>query len=186
MKLDRTNIRKELTSYLNSIKSIEAPTSPNDILEFMYLLKRKPLSSGPYPCVSLFETANRIFSDLVILFGVKQLLTKPVVGNIRLPFKEYEVALGVEGGNDLKAVSGSHYLIGEAFNASESLFPKKIKDSIEKLQKNNKRRVEYRLIIFNSDAVGDNAKDYLEKTKQSVLYLPVDVPKTLREMRRLI
>ena len=39
-------------------------------------LKRDRVGVGPYPNVTLFEAANRIMSDLVILHGVKWLLEK--------------------------------------------------------------------------------------------------------------
>jgi hypothetical protein len=79
MKLNQTNIEKEFTDYLSSVNSIELPASQNDILKFMDSLKRKPVGSGPYPDVSLFEASNRIFSDIVILFGVQRLLTNPAM-----------------------------------------------------------------------------------------------------------
>jgi len=172
MKLNQTNIEKELADYLRSVNSIELPASQNDILMFMYSLKRKPLGSGPYPDVSLFEASNRIFSDIVILFGVQRLLTNPVVGNVRLPFTEYEVGLGVEGGNDLRAISGSHRLVGEAFNVATSFFQSKKSSMIRKLRTGEK--ADYRLIIFNADAVR-SPDYYLGKSKPSMLYLPVDI-----------
>jgi len=179
LKLSQANIRKELTKYVKSIKSIALPTPQNDVLELIHSLKRQPLGTGRYKCVSLFEASNLIYSDLVILFGVQQLLNNPVVGNVRLPFTEYEVNLGVKGGNDLKAVSGSHCLVGEAFNVSKSLFQGKKSHMIKKVRRD--LNADYRLIIFNADAV-KNHKYYLEKSDLDILYLPVFVPKTLREI----
>ena len=37
-------------------------------------LKREKIGRGPYPEVSIFETSNRIMTDLVILFGIKKIL----------------------------------------------------------------------------------------------------------------
>jgi hypothetical protein len=172
VKLNQTNIDKELTDYLRSVNSIELPASQNDILMSIYSLKRKPLGSGPYPDVSLFEASNRILSDIVILFGVQRLLTNPMVGNVRLPFREYEVALGVEGGNDLRATFGGRSLVGEAFNVAQSFFQAKKYSMIKKLRTGEK--VDYRLIIFNADAVRD-PDYYLQKSEPSMLYLPVDI-----------
>ena len=172
MKLNQTNIEKKLTDYLRLVNSIELPASQNDNLMFIYSLKRKPLGSGPYPDVSLFEASNRIFSDMVILFGVQRLLTNPVVGNVRLPFTEYEVALGVEGGNDLRAISGSRRLVGEAFNVAPSFFQSKKSSMIRKLQ--SQEKADYRLIIFNADGV-KNPDYYIEKSEPSMLYLPVNI-----------
>jgi len=172
MKLNQTNIEKALTDYLRSVNSIELPASENDPLMSMYSVKRRPLRSGPYPDVSLFEASNRILSDLVILFGVQRLLANPVVGNVGLPFTEYEVALGVKGGNDLRAVSDSRRLVGEAFNVAPSFFQSKKSSMIKKLRADEKAN--YRLIIFNADAVR-SPDYYLEKSEPSMLYLPVDI-----------
>jgi len=172
MKLNQTNIERKLTDYLISVNSIELPASQNDILISIDSLKRKRLGSGPYPDVSLFEASNRIFSDIVILFGVYRLLTNPVVGNVRLPFTEYEVALGVKGGNDLRAISGNRRLVGEAFNVAPSFFQAKKSSTIKKLQLCEK--ADYRLIIFNADAV-ISPDDYLERSEPPMLYLPVDI-----------
>ncbi|OGO00966.1 MAG: hypothetical protein A2Y59_04185 [Chloroflexi bacterium RBG_13_52_14] len=177
--LNLMNIKEKFTDYLDLIKSLKHPMHQNDILEFMYRLKRDPLSSGPYPKVSLFETANRIFSDLVIFLGVKQLLTDPMVDNTRLPFTEYKVRFGVTAGHDLEADSGSVHLIGEAFHVASSLFTKKLADTEKKLQR---EKADYKLIIFNSDAA-ENRDNYLKKSAPSMFYLTVDVPKTLREIR---
>ncbi len=172
MKLNRTNIDKELNDYLRSVDSIELPAPRNDVLAFLHSLKRKALGSGPYPDVSLFEASNRILSDIIILFGVQRLLTNPSVGSVRLPFTEYEVSLGVEGGNDLVAVVGGSRLVGEAFNVAPSFFQRKKSSMIKKLR--SQEEADYRLIIFNADAV-KTPEYYIVKSEPSMLYLPVNV-----------
>lgn len=172
MKLNQTNIEKELTDYLELVNSIKLPALQNDILMSMCSLKRRPLGSGPYPNVSLFEASNRILSDIVILFGVQRLLTNPKVGNVRLPFTEYKVALGVKSGNDLRATSGNRRLVGEAFNVAQSFFQTKKSSMIRKLKTDEK--ADYRLIIFNAKAVKDSDY-YFKKSEPSMLYLPVDI-----------
>ena len=180
--LNLMNIKEKLTKYLDLIKSLEHPMHQDDILKFMYLLKRDRLSSGPYPKVSLFEAANRIFSDLVIWLGVKQLLNDRMVDNTRLPFTEYKVRFSVRAGHDLEADSGTVHLIGEAFHVAPSLYKKKLADTVKKLQDKN---ADYKLIIFNSDALENHDRDP-EKSNPSMLYLPVYVPKTLNEISNLI
>jgi len=172
MKLNQTNVKKEIRDYLKSVNSIKLPAPHNDILAFLGSLKRKPLGSGPYPDVSLFEASNRILSDIVILLGVRRLLANPSVGDVRLPFNEYEVALGVEGGHDLTAIAGNCRLVGEAFNVAPSFFQSKKSRTIEKLR--FQKGVDYRLIIFNADAV-KSPQYYIEKSEPSMLYLPVDI-----------
>ncbi len=172
MKLNQTNIDRMLSDYLRSVNSINLPTPHNDVLGFISSLKREPLSTGPYPNVSLFEASNRILSDLVILFGVRRLLLNQAVGNVRLPFTEYEVALGVKGGHDLTATARNLHLVGEAFNVAPSFFQQKKSRMIKKLR--SQERVDYRLIIFNVDAV-KNPQHYIKISEPSMLYLLVDL-----------
>jgi len=178
LSLNRKNIKKELTNYVNSIKSIKLRAPQGDILRFSYFLKREKLDSGRYKRSSVFEASSLILSNLVILLGVHKLLTNPMIGNIELPFTEYKVHMDREGGHDLEAISGNHRLVGEAFNVSPSLF--KFKRAYE-ARKLKGTKANYRLIIFNSDAV-KNKDHYLKKSTKPMLYLPVDVPKSLHEI----
>jgi len=172
MKLDRTNIDRELRRYLEAVNSMKLPAPQDDVLAFIHSLKRSHVRSGPYPDVSLFEASNRILSDLIVLFGVRQLLTQAVVGHVQLPFTEYEVALSVEGGNDLTAVADGQRLIGEAFNVAPSFFQSKKASMLKRLRLDNE--ADYRLVIFNEDAV-KRPDHYREKSKPGMLYLLVDV-----------
>jgi hypothetical protein len=171
MKLTSINAEKELSDYLRLVNSIKLPAPHDDVLIFIHSLKRKPLGSGPYPDVSLFEASNRILSDMVILFGVRRLLANPSVGDLQLPFTEYEVTLGIEGGNDLIATAGNCRLVGEAFNVAPSFFQSKKSSMIRKL---SAKKADYRLIIFNADAV-KSPDNYIEKSEPSMLYLPVNI-----------
>lgn len=173
MRLDSKNIDREISHYLEAVNQIELPTPQEDVLAFIDSLKRKSLDSGPYPKVSLFEASNRIMSDLIVLFGVRQLVTQGAVGHTRLPFREYEVRLGVEGGSDLEAAAEGQRLIGEAFNVAPSFFQQK-KRSMQKKLLQSVNRADYRLIIFNADAV-KSPDHYIEKSEKDMLYLPVDV-----------
>lgn len=170
VKLTQTNIEKKLTEYIRKVNSIKPPALHG--MKYLYYLKREPHGSEPYGDKSLFEASNLIFSELVILLGVKQLLTEPLVNNIRLPFKEYEVVCGVGPGNDINAISGELRLIGEAFNVAQSLFQSKKSATIEKLRSN--KNADYRLIIFNADAVKKPDK-YYDKSDRNMLYLPVKI-----------
>lgn len=118
--------------------------------ELLHSLKRDRVLAGPYPEVSLFEAANRIMSDLIILHGIQYILHDTL-----LPFTEYAVQFGnantqnfdiqAEAKVDEKEVT----LIGEAFNVSKSLFPQKKKDTQLKLKK---APATYKLIMLNKDA----------------------------------
>ena len=169
MRLNQQNIEKKLQDYLKQVNSIKLPVPGNSVLAFLYSIKRTVIDSGPYPGVSLFEIANRVLSDMVILVGIKQLLSNPFVGDVRLPFDEYEVSLGVEGGYDLRAIAEGHLLLGEAFNVAPSFFQSKKWRMAKKLKS---EEADYRLILFNADAV-KNPQHYLEISEPSMLYLPV-------------
>jgi hypothetical protein len=175
MKLNRGNINEKVSAYLESIRSIALPVLSHDPLVAMHDVKREKLCTGPYPGVSLFEAANRVLSDLVILYGVKRLLEDPVIGSVRLPFIEYEVALGVKGGFDLRATANGYTLVGEAFNVARSFFSTKKSRTVRKLEE---EKVDYRLIMFNAEAV-KNAEAYMEESDPAMLYLPVETPKKL-------
>lgn len=172
MKLNKSNIDNEIISYLNSVNTVDLPESIEDRMIFMESIKRKPLGTGPYPGVSLFEASNRILSDIVVLFGVHRLLHNPLINHIRLPFMEYDVALGVEGGNDLVATTENKSLFGEVFNVAPSFFQAKKTAMIRKLRAQS--GVDYMLLIFNSDAVSE-PEAYFEKSEVSMMYLPINI-----------
>lgn len=171
MILNRTNVTEQITEYLRIVRAIEFRSTPTDILLLMNSLKRDSLGTGPYPKVSLFEASNRILSDLVILFGIRKLLLNTSVGDIKLPFNEYKVRLGTEGGNDIEANEGNLRLLGEAFSVASTFFQTKKSSSVKKLQSVH---ADYRLVVFNADSV-NSPNYYLRISKPSLIYLPVDI-----------
>lgn len=172
MKLNSTNIDEMISSYLAKVDELEFPELHADKLRFIEIVKRRPLSGGPYPGVSLFEASNRIFSDITALFGIHRLLADPVINRIRLPFMEYDVALGVEGGDDISARNGQQSLVGEVFNVAPTFFQAKKAAMLKKLRLNTE--ADFRLVIFNADAVS-KPNDYFEKSELSMLYLTVNI-----------
>jgi len=129
-------------------KSIQGLTG----IALLTAIKREKLVEGPYPGVSLFEAANRIMSDLVILGGVAELLR----GN-HFPFTSYTVEFGNENNNgfDIRATSGKVTLVGEAFNVAPSFFPNKKGSALKKLRRYGSDAT-YRLIMFNDDATSQS------------------------------
>jgi len=75
--------------------------------------------------VGFVEASNGIVSYALVLFAVRLLPTNPLIGNVRLPFNDYEVSFGEERGNDLRAFLGGTSLIGEVFNVAPFFFPQK-------------------------------------------------------------
>jgi len=149
-KLNQENIDKAIQDYNELVKEIPLEIKSDNSLLLLKQLKREKLGKGPYPEVSIFEAANRIMSDLLILHGVRDLLNGKVV---ELKFSEYEVELGNENkkDHDIMAINDGIELIGEAFNVSKSFFYAKKSSALKKLN-NSPRKKAIRLLLFNEDA----------------------------------
>ena len=93
--LNRQNIDSVMQEYVSSIEGTRAVISGLTGVKLFQYLKRQQIGAGPYPHVTLFEAANRIMTDLVILRGVKWLLESQA-----FPFDEYVVEYGNEDSND--------------------------------------------------------------------------------------
>ena len=72
------NVGTTLAEYSATIVSVGDRIQGKLGLELLQEVKRVPTRTGPYPEVTLFEAANRIMTDLVILTGVKWLLQESV------------------------------------------------------------------------------------------------------------
>ncbi len=137
-------------------------------LPLLKALKRDALAEGPYPGVTLFEAANRVMTDLVILHGVAGLLKKRV-----FPFSSYTVEFGHENFNnhDIQASNENLTLVGEAFNVAESFFTVKKGKALKKLR-NYGSSANIRLIMVNEDAVNSI---YSPKTEPGLHYVFVNI-----------
>jgi hypothetical protein len=162
------NIDRITRQRVGSIKSIGDSIKGKSGIRLLKALKRDAVKTGPYPNVTLFEAANRIMTDLVILRGVAWLLKKK-----KFPFNAYTVEFGNEDQNgfDIKASAGGKTLVGEAFNVAPSFFQIKKSAMLKKLKRNG-RREDYRIIMVNDDAV---AKDYTPRTERGFYYVIVDI-----------
>lgn len=166
--LNKNNIEVAIVEYESSIVEIGDTLSGLRGLSLLQYLKRSQLGVGPYPHVTLFEAANRIMTDLVILKGVKWLLDSH-----SFPFEEYIVEYGNEDCNDhdITASNDGKYLVGEAFNVAPSFFQGK-KNAMRKKLRANKSCVDYMVILANSDAVNDG---YTPKILEKEYYVFVNV-----------
>jgi hypothetical protein len=142
------NIEGQVQDYLELIADIAAPGELRGLALFS-ALKRQAIGSGPYPGVTLFEAANRIMTDLVLLYGVRWLLQQSV-----FPFEAYTVEFGHGNRNafDLMAEQNGARLIGEAFNVAPSFFQSKKTAMLNKLRRQSSDAA-YTVLLFNSDAV---------------------------------
>jgi hypothetical protein len=166
--LNLQNIDSELRNYMSSIGTVGHMVHGLKGVELFRYLKREKVKSGPYPHVTLFEAANRIMTDLVILKGIKWLLdTRP------FPFDEYVVEYGNENNNvhDISANKKGFCLYGEAFNVAPSFFQVKKSSALKKLRSSHIQS-DYKLIIANSDAINNS---YSPKVQEGEFYVFVDV-----------
>jgi hypothetical protein len=92
--ISKTNAGSLIATYLASVEEIGNSLGDHKVLHLLKVLKREALGAGPYPHVTMFEAANRILSDLVILYGVKLLLDNDI-----FPFESYTVEYGNENKN---------------------------------------------------------------------------------------
>ena len=164
--ISRTNIEQVIAQYQASVDAIENPLINYRGLELLQTMKRGVLGAGPYPHVSVFEAANRILSDLVILQGVKWLLEKNT-----FPFDAYSMEYGTddETGYDVTARRDGRTLKGEAFNVAPSFFQTKKSKMLTKLRK---AEADFKVLLFNDDAVDPR---YAPKPRENEYFVLVGI-----------
>jgi hypothetical protein len=168
-KLTLANISKIQSEFDSSLAMLGESVKGKTGFPLLESLKREKVKTGPYPNVTLFEAANRIMSDLVILHGVAGLLQEKI-----FPFSEYIVEFGNEDKNgfDIRASSPSATLVGEAFNVAPSFFQGKKRTALKKLREKASQET-YRIIMFNSDAPPAN---YMAKHEPNIFHVSVQIP----------
>ena len=166
--ISKTNAGQLITRYLALVEEVGNPVGNYRGLRLLEALKREVVDAGPYPKVTLFEAANRIMSDLVILYGVKWLLDNSV-----FPFETYTVEYGNEDKNgfDICATGNGERLIGEAFNVAPSFFQIKKTSMLKKLRQPD-ASADYKIIMFNHDAV---ERSYKPKPRNNEFFVFVQV-----------
>jgi hypothetical protein len=160
--LSAANIDQMIDRHTESIRALAVPIAHLTGLSLERSLKRTPARIGPYPRMSLFEAAQRIMSDLVMLqrimsdlvmlHGVKWLLKSGL-----FPFDAYRVERDKRGGLDVLAnnESGAH-LVGGALNVSRSSFQRRKRAVLDTL--GDKRcDADFRVLMVNHDAIGRDA-----------------------------
>lgn len=169
-KLNASNIKTAIATYRELLKNVPVSVGADNILSLLKKIKREQVMGGPYPNVTLFEAANRIMTDLTILYGVRDLLNGKMEG---IRFDEYIVELGNESKNshDIQAENDEIKLIGEAFNVAESFFQGKKNLMLKKLRESRKAN-EIILLVYNDDAVKES---YRPKQFDREYHLPVKI-----------
>src|SRR5471030_964057 len=78
--LTAANVEQITEDYLLTLAELGESIHGLRGIPLLSALKRQKLGHGPYPEVTLFEAANRIMSDLVILRGVTGLIQNGTFG----------------------------------------------------------------------------------------------------------
>lgn len=164
--LNADNIEAIKAEFDKSLDGLGPTVQGKSGVRLLTSLKREKVGAGPYPEVTLFEAANRVMSDLVILNGITALLREGT-----FPFAEYTVEFGNEDKNgfDIRASSSTQTLIGEAFNVAPSFFQGKKGSALRKLRGGS---ADYKIVMFNSDAT---RSDYAAKHEPDTYHVSVDI-----------
>ena len=174
--LNAENIHAIKREFEQSLDCLGASIQGKHGVQLLTSIKRDKVGAGPYPQVTLFEAANRIMSDLVILNGIAGLLREKT-----FPFTEYTVEFGNEDRNgfDIRASSPSETLIGEAFNVAPSFFQGKKASALRKLRQGG-AAARYKLLMFNADATPER---YSAKHEPGTFHIAVDIASGMISVR---
>jgi hypothetical protein len=167
------NLQKAIDDYLAKLRTLQTRIEEGSPYDLLLRLKRTPVDGGPYPGVSVFETANRVLSDLVILFGLRRLFSGADIAGVRFPFQTYLIALGTQSGPDLQAEEGPLSLRGEAFNVASTFYQTKRAQALRRLRTQSPMPT-HRIVLFNSDAVSDPSA-FPQATADGIVFIPVEV-----------
>lgn len=165
--LTADNVGHEIAAYLRLLATWSVPALPVQPIPLFLELKRKKVSAGPYPDVSIFELANRVMSDLVVLFAARHLLCERVLVK---RVERLDVVLGTAHGLDVSGeFEDGGRLVGECFNVSQSFLPAKLAKARRDLRR---QPCITKVIAFNHDAV-PQSEPY--KRDDEFVYLLVNV-----------
>jgi hypothetical protein len=141
-------VKKEYYELLEKNKFPKSPENQN-FFEMIHYFKRKdennPVAIGPYKNITLFEAANRIASDLVIINGLLQLIKEHQLINPIMTLR-----LGIthqKGKGDFTIKVAGEEFEGEAFNVAPSFLSIKLNKTNKKWKDGN-----LKYILINSDA----------------------------------
>lgn len=142
--------------YRECLRNYHFPKPPENTTAIAMIdyLKRRSVDNfcriGPYENISVFEAANRIASDLVLIRGVIQIINDGHEHND----KRITLLLGtkhVKGMGDFK-IGDKH---GEAFNVAPAFYKAKLYSTIKKWTK-NQQESNLSYILINHDVVQES------------------------------
>lgn len=178
--LDHQELLAVIAKYKQSLKDFPPPTlDSKGTYSLIASLKRSPHRFGPYKGLTLFEIANRLFSDLVLMEGAKHIFEKPslVTQHDILSMKLNPSNIS---GYDLEIYTEEETIYGEAYNTAPSFFKIKTASTLRKLNHEKHSQVKKAVLLFNEDALDENGnRQYIEnkKNNQDILinYIPLNL-----------
>lgn len=170
--LNKDNIDAAIETYKELLVNIPLKIEGSNLIELLIRLKREKMTTGPWKNVSIFEAANRIMSDLVILLGIKRIINGEF-SNLK-EFTDFQVELGNENNNDHDVISRANgkVLIGEAFNVAPSFFNVKKSKTIKKLLSSS-LTPDYIILLCNSDSHEKTKSKKLDDNKIEIIKVDV-------------
>ena len=134
----------------------EPPLNPTTIDMIRYMKRKDPDAQGrigPYEHITVFEAANRIASDLVLINGILQLIEE----GLEHPEQKISLCLGTKHIKE-KGDFSIGVKQGEAFNVASSFYSSKLQKTLNKW---NRTGLAY--ILVNHDVFDQDKSDALEK-----------------------
>ena len=141
-----------------------SPTS--NIIDLLKLVKRNEVEIGPYKGLTVFESLNRIGSDLVLLSGTEKLFNNEIEG---IYPKTIELKLGNKAGFDIivKTIDGT-IIYGEGYNVAKSFCKFKTRHTIDKFDKSDEVKSCKKAIILINEDVKSEIKNYKNKKTEKL------------------
>lgn len=141
-------------------------SSTSNIIDLLKLVKRNEVEIGPYKGLTVFESLNRIGSDLVLLSGAERLFNNEIEG---IYPNTIELKLGNKAGFDIivKTIDGT-IIYGEGYNVAKSFCKFKTRKTIDKLYESKDVRSTKKAIILINDDVKSEIENYKNKNAEEL------------------
>jgi hypothetical protein len=136
-------------------------SSTSNIIDLLKLVKRNTVEIGPYRGLTVFESLNRIGSDLVLLYGANRLFNNKIDG---IYPKTIELKLGNKAGFDIIVKTIDETIIyGEGYNVAKSFCKFKTRQTIDKFYKSNEVKSSKKVLILMNKDVETEITKYRNK-----------------------
>ena len=161
--LSREKIKKLKKGYIDILARKPFPSiNGNSHTAVLKALKRDLQDIGPYSRITVFEAANRIATDLVMIDGLLQMFTKRILSE-RTVVKIRFGTMQEKGRGDFTVKENGKEKEGESFSVATSFFKSKLYKTLSKWKNSDKLRY----IIFNGTCLDDSGNKKYFETKKS-------------------